>query len=132
QLPEGRRQQNLEGHGRRRTLRPGAVPATERLALPGPAGEPEVPARRRDSRHVSRPAAQTARNRTRCVRLTTTTGSPRPATTRPRPSWPQRRHPGLESGDQAPSRALVNGYSRESSVAEEAARVDQPAGLPQL
>ena len=47
--------------------------------------------------------------RTRCEPPTTTTGSPRPSQKLGNPPWAQRRHPGVEPGDQASPRAHLDG-----------------------
>ena len=108
--------------------------------------ELDVPARRGDPRDVPRSPAQAARDadhpevpgglhhrdrlgsrrtatRTRCAPRTTTTGSRR------RSQWtgkddarPQRRHPGLEPGHEAPPRADLDGHPRHEGDAEAAAR----------
>ena len=123
QLPERSGQQDLEGHRRRRAPRAGNLPPAAGPALSQPAGAAHVPACGRDPRHVSRPAAQAARDRDpaevsrglhhrnwldakgrlsardarrRLRRL----GHRDPRRRRPRAARPERRHPGLEPGDQ--------------------------------
>src|SRR5208282_2318817 len=61
-LPEGNRQQNLESDRGSGKIRAIAVSAIERLTLSESAGEVDLPARRGNSRYVSRPAAQAARD----------------------------------------------------------------------
>ena len=47
-------------------------------------------------------------------------------------AWLERRHPGVEPRHQAPPRTNVDGHSRQRGDAEEAARADQPARLPEV
>src|ERR1700693_4405243 len=47
-------------------------------------------------------------------------------------TWLERRHPGLDPGDETAPRVVVHGDPRECGDAEEAARVDEPAPLPEI
>ena len=137
-LPEGRRPQDLEGPQGRRAPRPEDVPQAQDRQVSRHARGADLPARRRDPRDVSRPAAEAARDadlaevsgrlhhrhrldarataiRTKCAPPTTTTGSPRPSRReRPHDARPQRRHPGVEPGHAPPPRADLDGHPRES------------------
>ena len=61
-LPQGHRAPDLVGAARRRGARPGALPAAQRRALPGPARGDHVHPRRGAARAISGPAAQAARD----------------------------------------------------------------------